>query len=171
MKAIGYYNPFPHPISFTGRHGNMVEVSPNTPVTNSDGFLVEASDLLDSQVQAGLLKRIYDTHPDFKDHNRKVEKRKGVVRFSKGQVNNMSLEQAAKVSKVVESSARPKATPQTTLDAKKGVIQSNLPEGAVLLPDGTVDYNNKKFASASALSAYLKTISQSSPNPLSKPIK
>jgi hypothetical protein len=174
MKAIGYYNPFSHPISFTGSRGNMVEVSPNTPVTNKEGFLIASSEVLDAQVQNGLLKRIYDNHPDFKDFDKKVEKKKGVVRFTGKQLDQMPLEQVKKISPNASSKAKTESSPEILIDAKKGVVNMNvdLPQEAELQEDGTVKYRGKRFASVAAIRAYIaNTGGNRSPNPLSKPIK
>jgi hypothetical protein len=171
MIAIGYYNPFPHPVSFSGSRGNMVEVSPNTPVTDKEGFLLASSDVLDAQVQSGLLKRIYDNHPDFKDFDKRVAKKKGVVKFSGKQLDQMPLSQLNDISPSTAKSNPVKAPPELLIDAKKGVVNLNLPEGAELQGDGSVTYRNKRFASVTALKAYVASTGggSSSPNPKSKP--
>ena len=173
MKAIGYYNPFQSPISFTGTKGHMVEVSPNTPVTNGEGFLIEESKILDDQVANGLLKRIYDTHPTFKDHNKRVEKQKKVRRIGSGEASGMSIEELKKVAPGTGEKARLPAPPEMVLSSKTGITTINerspLPEGAVLNENGSVSYQNKRFASSTALKAYIASTG-GSPNPLSRPI-
>jgi hypothetical protein len=171
MTPIGYYNPFQHPISFTGSRGNMIEVSPNTPVTDKDGFLLASSEILDAQVQNGLLKRIYDNHPDFKDFNRKMEKKKGVVRFSGKQLDQMPIEQLKVISPSTNKANGGDQPPEMLLDSKKGVVNMNLPPDAELQEDGSVNYRSKRFASVAAMKAYIASVGGvSSPNPLSKPI-
>jgi hypothetical protein len=170
MIAIGYYNPFQHPISFTGSRGNMVEVSPNTPVTDKEGFLLTSSEILDVQVQNGLLKRIYDNHPDFKDFNKRVEKKKGVVRFSSKQLDQMPMEQLNAISPHTVKGKKGAQPPELLIDAKKGVVNLNLPADAVINEDGSVGYRNKRFASVAAMRAYIASTGGNSPNPLSKPI-
>ena len=174
MKPIGYYNPFSHPISFTGSRGNMVEVSSNTPVTNKEGFLITSSEVLDAQVQNGLLKRIYDNHPDFKDFDKRVERKKGVVRFTGKQLDQMPIEQVKQISPNASAKAKTEASPEILIDAKKGIVSMNadLPSDSEIQEDGTVKYRGKRFASITAMKAYIaSTGGDKSPNPLSKPIK
>jgi hypothetical protein len=173
MKAIGYYNPFSHPVSFTGSRGNMIEVSSNTPVTNKDGFLIPSSEILDVQVQNGLLKRIYDSHPDFKDFDRKTEKKRNVVRFTGKQLDEMPLETVKQISPTAAATAKTERSPELLIDAKKGVVNMNndLPPDAEVQPDGTVRYRSKRFASIASMRAYIASTGGDSPNPLSKLIK
>lgn len=174
MTPIGYYNPFQHPVSFTGSKGNMIEVSPNTPVTDKDGFLIASSPVLDKQVSDGVLKRIYDTHPNFRDHDKKVEKKKGVTRFTKAQVDQMPIQEVAKITKNSPPQKKNKAPPELLLDSRIGVVELGgwkIPEDAEVGEDGTVKYKNKRFASTTALKAYMASSRDNSPNPLSVPIK
>lgn len=175
MNPIGYYNPFPHPVSFTGSKGHMVEVSPNTPVCDRDGFLIASSPTLDKQVSDGILKRIYDTHPNFKDHDKKVGKKKGVIRITGKQVDQMPIEEANKIASRTLKDKNKKGPPEILLDSRVGVVDlssKSLPQDAEVDPDGTVRYKNKKFASVTALKAYMASSGgSSSPNPLSVPLK
>ena len=174
MTAIGYYNPFQYPVSFTGSKGNMVEVRPGSPVTDKDGYLIKASDVLDKQVQDGILKRIYDTHPDFRDHDKKVKKKKGVSRMTSKQIDRLPVAEASKLGeKVNQKEVKQPKPPEVLIDAKAGVVGlgGKLPEGAELAEDGSVSYRNKKFASVAALKAYITNagVSATSPSPISKP--
>lgn len=147
MKThIGYHNHTNSPLSI--HHlGAQVTIEPNSPITDSHGLLIAASEKLDQLVSQGLIKRIYDDDARYKNWD-KIKTQRNVV---------AGLDPANK--KVVDNRPNPEPEPVTVISSDSGIHTSDLPEGAQWSRVGDRDvitYDGKNFPSVASLNVYLK---------------
>ena len=139
---IGYYNAHAYPVIFTSNLGNRgpAELGPGEAVRNAQGELVEYDPDLERQVSDRLLKRIMPGDPKYKE-------------FSKVNARAVKRENTPTIS-AADASVGPAPAPTSNLVSGVDYTVEDI--------DGIMYYihNGRKFASMSALSAYLSTLAK-----------
>ena len=145
-RHIGYKNHNNHPVSIF-RDGSQHEIPAGYPIVRPDGLLVEYDDQLEILASQGIIRRIPENDPDFKNHDKIVKQRKtaSIVKpKSRGDAPRRKTDAVLEETIIRSSSGLPE--------------NSDLPDGAVWTRSGTgqvIEYDGKKFPNRVSLDAYI----------------
>lgn len=155
MGQIGYWNANSFPVQWQSSKANRgaVTIEAGKPVIGRNGELVAYDDDLEIQVKSRFLSRIIPGSPkykEFKASNAGASKRRTTP--------TMPADQAAIQAQAEAAKAKAKATQPSPVTAD-GFGAGELPDGAVLNVNGTINFKGRTFTGIAALHAFLDSAS------------
>lgn len=153
-SIIGYYNANPYPVSFTGPQNAPITLPEGQPLLNG-GVLVQPNRLCDHLVTESILRAIVEGDPKFSRFTPSKAKARVAASaklLTQEDANRMPADQVP-----ITQRRGPNSTlvPESTVDDRG--VQTTLPSGAQVMPDGKIQYNKMIFANDTAFRAYLKS--------------